>query len=137
MNNSTKNIIDIINFEGQDIVYILDLEDNNLWMNIKDIAKLYNRSVIITRHYLEKELLEKELLEDKNYKISNYELLGKLKFNSKDCEFFESNYNINSYSYSHEAVLSFGWQIDYEKTKSFEEFLNRRFGIKVKSNHLV
>ena len=132
MNNSTKNIIDIINFEGQDIVYILDPDNNNLWMIIKDIVKLYNRSFIITKHYL-----RKKISEEKNHKISNYELLGKLKLNSKDCEFFKSNYDINSYSYSHEAVLLVGYELDPEKAKSFEEFLKIRFGIKVKANHSV
>ena len=111
----------------QDIEYTYNSEHNTIWMTVKQIAKLYKKSVVSIRDYHILNIFKSGVLEGKECKM-RYSVLKKLIKSPEDLKIFKFKYGKlgGLYFYNHEVVVLVGLGIDLKKVEAFEKFLEKK-----------
>ena len=111
------------------VKYTHNSEKNTIWMDVYQIAKIYDTSAKKISSSIHGIFANNEL--EAGECTAQYPALKKIIKSVKNISILSKKYtDENPIFYNHEVVLLIGYELDPAKAEAFEEFLEKEFGIK-------
>ena len=108
---------EIVLFENQNIKLKVNLQDETVWLNTKQIAKLFDRDYKTIRKHINNAL---------NEELQNEEVIAKFATTAKD----NKNYQVDYYNL--DVILSVGYRV-----KSSNGIIFRKWANNILKEHLI